>query len=322
MKRVCLAVLVFLLAAASAGATDLNIAVRGPLGASSVTVGPGGTVPYTVVGTLSDSLSDGLAMFSFNLAFSGGPLTPAANPTTSPINNFATPLGITNPAGFGGTVQGGVLVQVGGAQNTINNTIAPVPNGSVLTGVAQPTNPVVLASGTLTAPYQVGTFTLDASALFANVLEPGQTGVPFWKVDPAGVGSIQGLVVEVSAINANATTVSIAAGATQILSIDAGPANAGRTFWMLGSFSGNSPGIALGGGLTLPLNPDSYFHYTRINVNTPTLQNSFGTLDAQGRATVIFAPNRRFIGQPVSHAFMLRNPIDFVSEPQSCTIVN
>ena len=321
MKRVCLSVLASLSAFASVQATDLHLKVESA-GSSSISATPGATVTYAVVGTLGDSLSDGLAMFSLDLALSGGTLAQAAAPTSNPMQNFAGPLGVTNPAGFGGTVVNGALAQVGGAQNTMNSTFAPVPTGSVLTGVAQPANPAVLVTGTFTAPTQVGTYTLSVGSVFANVLRAGQTGVPFWKVDPATTGTLTQLTIEVGAISPSLAVVSVTAGQSQVMTIDAGPQNAGRTYWMLGTLSGTSPGTPLPGGLTLPLNNDGYFQFTRMTPNSAFLSNSLGTLDGQGRATVTFTPNRRFIGEAVHHAFMLRGPIDFVSEAEPCTVVN
>jgi hypothetical protein len=184
-------------AATSAFATNLNVRVQSG-GSSSVTVPPGATVNWAVVGELSDNLNLGLALFSVDLAWSGGPLAPAANPTSGPMVNFARPAGLTNPAGFGGTVLGGQLRQVGGAQNTINNTFAPFPLGTVITGVAASGAPVTLASGQLTAPVTPGSYTLTPSGVVANVIRQGETGTPFWHVDRANAGTVQSLVVQVS----------------------------------------------------------------------------------------------------------------------------
>ena len=190
-------------AAASAFATNLNVRVQSG-GSSSVTVPPGATMSWAVVGELSDNLNAGLALFSVDLGFSGGPLTQAVNPTSGPMLNFTRPAGLTNPPGatnpngFGGTIVAGQLRQVGGAQNTIKNTFAPYPNGTVLTGVAAAGAPVTLASGQLTAPVTPGTYTLTPSGLVANVIRQGETGTPFWHVDRANAGTVQSLVVQVS----------------------------------------------------------------------------------------------------------------------------
>src|SRR6186997_1703945 len=120
-----------LLAAAPAAATNLNLTIQSG-GQGTVTVTPGANVPYNVMGVLSDAASDGLAGFSVDLSFTGGPLAQAAEPSTAPMTSFAKPAGLTNPAGFGGTVVAGKLVQVGGAQNTIANVFAPYPKGNVV----------------------------------------------------------------------------------------------------------------------------------------------------------------------------------------------
>lgn len=177
-------------------ATNLDLRIQSG-GQGSVTVSPGAVVPYTVVGELSDGLSAGLALFSVDLSFSGGALTPASVPGAAPMLNFRTPAGLNNPAGFGGTVKGGQLLQVGGGQNTIKNTFAPFPNGTVITGVAQQGSPITLVSGSLTAPSQPGSYTLTASGLVANVIQAGADGNPVWKVEPAGSGTLLGLTVNV-----------------------------------------------------------------------------------------------------------------------------
>jgi hypothetical protein len=178
-------------------ATNLNLSVQSG-GSNVVTVLPGDNVPYSVLGELSDAASDGLAGFSINLSFTGGPLAAADVPSGPPMTSFNRPLGLTNPAGFGGTVAAGVLMQVGGAQNTIKNVFAPYPNGSVVTGVAQLGQPLALVTGHLTAPVAQGTYRLVPSRLSANVIQTGQTGNPFWRVDQALPGTLTPLTVIVT----------------------------------------------------------------------------------------------------------------------------
>lgn len=184
-------------AAPSALATNLNLGLRSG-GSSAITVAPGAVVTWTAVGELSDSATEGLALFAFDLAWTGGPLSPASAPSSNPMLNFARPAGLDNPAGFGGTPAAGQLRQVGGAQNTINSSFAPYPIGTVITGVAAPGQPAALATGQLIAPLVPGTYTLSASNLLANVIRQGETGDPFWRVDKAGVGTVTSLVVQVS----------------------------------------------------------------------------------------------------------------------------
>jgi hypothetical protein len=161
-------------------------------------VSPGADVTYEVLGVLSDMNNEGLALFAFDLEFDGGPLTPALAPTEAPLNHFATNLGINNPAGFGGTPISGRLVQVGGGQNTIKNTVdhAPYPIGDVVTGVGHATETLVV--GTLTAPTQPGDYTLTLTNLIANVIKAGETAEEeFWEVEPAGAGSVEVLLIQV-----------------------------------------------------------------------------------------------------------------------------
>lgn len=308
----------------AAQASDLHVRMSSPSGAIA-RVAPGATVPYSIVGELSDSASQGLALFTLDLSFTGGPLTsPLGTPVTAPMNEFSSPKGFTNPAGFGGTLIGGVLRQVGGGQNTISNTVSPTPNGTVITNVAQLGSPVTLGGGQLTAPYLCQTFYLVPSDVQANVLDTQvlAPGGPFWKVAPAGVGTVLPLAIIVQAVRPDRSTVSPSANQAVRLSISAGPANAGRQYKMVGCWSGTTPGTPLPGGLTLPLNNDRYLEYTTGFPNGPILQNSQGTLDANGRAVVIFRPTSRFEGLTVHHAFYVTGPINFVSEAQSVLVVH
>jgi len=312
-----------LLSVPPTASTNLALDVRSSSGASTLIVSPGRVAHYQVIGTLSNAAaSDGLAYFSTKLSFSGGPLPQAASPTSVPMSSFAAPLGFSNPAGFGGTLVNGELVQVGGAQNTINNTIAAAPLGTVVLGVAQPSAPQVLVTGDLVAPYRVGSYTLNALGTKANVILPGQSGVPFYKVDKVAGTSVSALSIEVHAIQARPAITSISANDEQHLALDAGPANAGRAYQVLGSISGTSPGFPLPNGGLMPLHPDGYLNYTLTHPNTPILQNSLGFLDANGKATVTFHPNRRFIGLTVQHAFYLAGSSpEYVSEAEPVQVV-
>lgn len=289
-----------------------------------VSVTPGATVNYSIVGELSDTGSQGLAMVCFDLSFTGGPLTAATAPASNPMKNFASPQGLSNPAGFGGTLVGGNLVQVGGAQNTINNVFAPKPIGTVITGVAQQGSPQVLASGTLTAPTQCGTYTLNISNVMANVVRTGETGNPFWAVDPAGVGSNTNLTVQVVALFTDKTTLSVANPGTAHFSLDAGASNANRPFWLLGTFTGSLPGLTLANGTHIPLNPSIYLSFTLSNPNTSLLSNSLGFLNASGHAASAFTlPHvpAAAAGLVLDHAYVLLQPVNFASNAVEVTLV-
>lgn len=182
------------------GAANLNVAVTSNQQAS-VSVEPGATVHYEVTAVLTDSNNEGLAAVLFDLSFSGGPLSPANEPTSNPMLNFDRPLGLTNPAGFGGSVVGGSLVQVGGAQNTIKNTIAhaPAPIGTVITGVGH--TPVVVVTGSLSAPMSEGAYTLAVANVIAAAIVQGEDGSgSHWAVEPVGEGALSHLTINVAGV--------------------------------------------------------------------------------------------------------------------------
>lgn len=311
------------LCASAAVASDLDLSVESG-GSNSIVVGPGDTVSWSVVGELDDANSQGLALFLFDVSFDGGDLTAAAAPVAAPMTHFAAPLGLNNPAGFGGTVVDGDLLQAGGGQNTFNNAITPDLSGSVAVGVGLPGSPEVLMSGTLTAPLDPGTYTLRVDEVLANVIKLGETGSPFWGVEAAGVGVVTDLTVEVVALTGDRPTVSLTTLEPQVMALDAGAANAGRTYFLLGSFTGTDPGFDLASGLHVPLNIDVYFNLLVANPNLIVL-NSFGTLDANGEATATFglAPGSPAIlsGFTFHHAFVLLSPKDYGSNALAVEIV-
>ncbi len=197
-----------MIAEAADVSTLLNLDVQSN-GHSTISASPGAQVRYEITGVLSDDANQGLGLIGLTLVFDGGDLTqadePQGEPTPgcdNPMINFTKPWGITNPAGFGGTLIGGDLVQVGGGQNTINNTPdnADYPIGPVLLGVAQPSGcgPAVLVTGALTAPVEAGTYTLAAIDVFAIVILEDATGDPYWAVGAAGNGTNSALTITVS----------------------------------------------------------------------------------------------------------------------------
>lgn len=228
LRRLVVLVVVGSLVSA-AQATDLNVSVQ--CGANNMmTTGPGCTVNYTVVGELSDMLNEGLALAGFDLQLvqpNGGPNPPQAGnlpqanaPSSAPMSAFNRNEGITNPAGYGGTLVSGKLLQCGGGQNTIMNgqvpcvtngdcpsgstcqvgglcsPVAPYPVGTVITGVAKG-SPEVLLTGSFTAPNTPGTYELRLTNLFANVIRQGEDGNPFWATEQANAGTIANLTVVV-----------------------------------------------------------------------------------------------------------------------------
>lgn len=152
------------------------------------------TLKFDIKGQLTGDASDGLAAVGFDLSAtfeaaayditSAGPNPAAAVTPGASMGSFVRNQGITNPAGYGGTAIGGNLVQIGGAQDTIGNSVgmvAPFPTGPVVTGLGNGSE-VTLAQVTITlnnspAPGQKYTFTV--SNVFGNVINVGQAGPVF-----------------------------------------------------------------------------------------------------------------------------------------------
>lgn len=214
------------LLAGSAFASNINVTAKATANnASSITVAPGAAVPFRIEAQLSDTINDGLALLGFDLDWTGGDLAantivePSGTPScANPMPNFVKNLGITNPAGYKGTLIAGNLVQVGGGQNTIKNTAdnADFPVGTVIANIAQggaqgcpPNGPAIVATGSLTAPMAVGTYTLQIQNVFANVIRDGETGAVFFATEAAGVGTVTNLTVIVEA-TCQATSVTTA----------------------------------------------------------------------------------------------------------------
>lgn len=321
LQRICVALVA---SAPAALASDLNLSVES--GASNtISVSPCSTVNYAVVGELSDALNEGLASYRFNLSFDGGDLAQADAPGSAPMDHFKAPKGLNNPDGFGGTLSGGDLIQVGGAQNTINSQFTgllstPVLTGTVVTGIAQPGSEATLVTGSLTAPTQPGTYTLSITEIGANVIRQGEVGPPtdsFWAVDAAPTGTVTNLTINVVGLSAAPASLSVSGGGVQTLSLDAGVCNAGGTYFLLGSVSGTTPGLPLSGGLNLPLNIGPYFNLTLSSPNTAPLGNSLNVLNGSGQGTATFTlPAGAFptlVGVTANHAFLVLNGVPAVS---------
>jgi hypothetical protein len=297
----------------TAFASDLDLRIESS-GQTSITVRPGEILSYDVVGELTDNLNDGLALVLFDLSFDGGDLAQASAPAGAPMLSFDRPNGITNPAGFGGTVQSGDLIQVGGAQNSINSSFAPFPNGVLTTGVAAQGFPETLVSGSLTAPLQFGTYTLSATNLVANVVRSGETGFPFWRVEEAGPGSVTNLTIEVVSLATPTASISLSAGGSQSLFVDGGQVNAGELYWLLTGASGSSPGFVVApNSLPVPLNVDALVLFMVGHPSPPAWVNNLAFLDGTGQNTAMFnvpaGVDPGLAGITLTHAFSLIDPV-------------
>ncbi len=110
------------------------------------------------------------------------------------------------------------------------------------------------------------------------------------------------------ALTTDVHRVVLSAGGAQSLRLDVGPDHAGRPYFVLGSASGIDPGVSALGQF-LPLNPDAWLFYTASHPNQGPLSNTFGTLDANGRAQAAIAvmplAAPALIGLTLDHAFLV-----------------
>ncbi|MFH2001447.1 MAG: hypothetical protein ABIK28_17320, partial [Planctomycetota bacterium] len=109
------------------------------------------------------------------------------------------------------------------------------------------------------------------------------------------------------------------------LDLDAGASNAGRTYLVLGSASGTTPGMALPGGMvTLPINWDVFTDLITVTLNTPLFAQFMGTLNTSGRSwaqigTGPLAPSTA--GTVLHFAYTMNFPFNFVSNPVEIEII-
>ena len=89
------------------------------------------------------------------------------------------------------------------------------------------------------------------------------------------------------ALRADVHRLSLRQAGTQNLTLNAGTAQANRSYWIFGSVTGTRPGITLG-GVAIPLNPDVYTDLTLTAANTALLSKFKGKLDANGSANASF----------------------------------
>ncbi|MHC4446038.1 MAG: S8/S53 family peptidase [Planctomycetota bacterium] len=112
-------------------------------------------------------------------------------------------------------------------------------------------------------------------------------------------------------------------GGTVNFTLDSGPGNANRTYLLLGTSSGNSPGIPLPGGTTtMPLNWDQLTNLIINQINSPVFSDFWGTLDGLGTATaqMNLGPIPGAAGYTMQFAYALSQPWDYVSNPLAVNI--
>jgi hypothetical protein len=150
-----------------------------------------------------------------------------------------------------------------------------------------------------------------------------------YRNETLGSGSGAAALFDLEPLSAHPAQLSLAAGGSQALVLDAGYLHAGELVLLLGSASGTLPGIPLVPDFLLPLAYDAYLERTLVFPNQPPLSNSLATLNAAGRAQATFtlpAPALpSLLGLTLQHACVCLDvtgpALTFVSNPAALEFV-
>ncbi len=113
---------------------------------------------------------------------------------------------------------------------------------------------------------------------------------------------------------ADTNVMSVSKASSQNLTLNAGAANAHNNYWLFTAFaaSGNSPGVTMGPGVTIPLNSDALTEFainlTQLGGGGPTFVGWKGILDEQGKASISLnssGPVPVGIGITINHAALV-----------------
>ena len=103
----------------------------------------------------------------------------------------------------------------------------------------------------------------------------------------------------------------------------AGSMNAGRPYGLVGTMSGYSPGITIG-GLNIPINADAFTNVTRSAAYSGFFLDFQGNLDLLGNATAQMVTGpipTSYVGRTMHFAYVLLSPLDYSSNPTGVEIV-
>lgn len=105
---------------------------------------------------------------------------------------------------------------------------------------------------------------------------------------------------------------SVSSGGRSFVALDLPPERAGEIYLVLGSATGASRGIALGGGLVLALVHDFYTDFTVVGANSQFFPNSYAPLDpaGDGESAVVLPPGTdpALVGLPFCYAALVVDP--------------
>jgi len=128
------------------------------------------------------------------------------------------------------------------------------------------------------------------------------------------------------ALASDTSTISASTGGMVNFTLDGGASLAGRSYALLGTASGTTPGTPLPGGATLPLNQDFVFQFIKGNFNNAFFVNFLGAFDANGQAAATFnipfpLPAALPPGTTLHFAYTTIVVFDHQSEPLAVSVV-
>ena len=201
-------------------------------------------------------------------------------------------------------------------------------SATVLTGTSNVTalgaTSVVPLAGLVTTPQTVtGAFVSTPTGYAMSI--PLNLNFPIMDPATGATGNINltgSVVADYQPLNSDTTAISASTGGVQTLYVSTGGGFGGDLYAVLASDAGTAPGIALPGGLILPLNPGPAFLQSVTMPNLGPLGNSLGTLNPLGLAVAtITVPGGlppSAVGATYDFAFATADPagnVGMVSNP-------
>jgi hypothetical protein len=288
-------------------------------------VGPAGTWLETQKlladgGEAGDAFGQAVALAG-DRALVGAPSDDEGNPDVGSARLFQRPPG-------GGTwVEVAKLVSSDGEIGAAFGVTVSIAGDQALAGLPSAGFTLDIGSARVFEPEPDGTWPEWAELLASDrgtgdafgtsvALSRGRALIGAPDADPNGADSGAAYVFDLLPLESAVTQVSLSAGESQPLELDAGHLHAGETYLLLGSFSGTTPGVPLASGLVLPLNPDRYFLRTLELPNRPPLAGSKGALNAAGHASANFSAlplDVSLAGTTLHHAFVTFGSVQALS---------
>jgi hypothetical protein len=155
---------------------------------------------------------------------------------------------------------------------------------------------------------------LNASAVYNLAIDP-RDGWLYASTMGAGINRLD---ITAAPLWAQYGEIRQATGGTVDFNLDAGEVNFGREYLIIGGVSGSVPGLALPGGLVLPVAWDEFSRWMLTQINAGVFVDFYGILDGDGKADaqLISGPIPAIaLGATMTYAYCCNKPFDYVSNP-------